>query len=111
MRDIEQYISNELFKKKIDLDSFGINEYAWNPEDIMMVLKELENRKIGVLGGDVYNSAENIIEMTFDSWYINDDNSTDYYNKSIKKAYEYISEYEKRNNGRFIYSLVVQDCV
>lgn len=107
MDSLNNIISTELVKKGISLESFGISEYAWDSDNVKMVLSELADKKISILGGDAYRVVDNIIEMTFDSWYINDDGSIDFYQKSNDKAMDYIAEYEKNNCGKYIYSLVI----
>ena len=54
METITSVISKELLKKGISLLSLGINEYAWDKDNIKDIFEELSKRKIGILGGDVY---------------------------------------------------------
>lgn len=96
-----------MLKKGKSLLSLGINEYVWNKDDIKEILEELLEMKVGVLGGDVYKLERENIKMTYDSWYINDDNSETFYQISILKALKYIENYEKNNCGDFLYSIVI----
>ena len=107
METITSVISKELLKKGISLLSLGINEYAWNKDNIKDIFEELSKRKIGILGGDVYKIENETIKMTFDSWYMNKDSSEEFYQKSKLRALSYIEDYEKNNCGEFIYTIVI----
>ncbi len=107
MEVITNVISNELLKKGISLLSLGINEYAWDKDNIKEIFEELSKRKIGILGGDVYKIENENIKMTFDSWYMNKDSSEEFYQKSKLRALRYIEDYEKNNCGEFIYTIVI----
>lgn len=95
METITSVISKELLKKGISLLSLGINEYAWDKDNIKDIFEELSKRKIGILGGDVYKIENETIKMTFDSWYMNKDSSEEFYQKSKLRALSYIEDYEK----------------
>ena len=107
METITSVISKELLKKGISLLSLGINEYAWDKDNIKDIFEELSKRKIGILGGDVYKIENETIKMTFDSWYMNKDSSEEFYQKSKLRALRYIEDYEKNNCGEFIYTIVI----
>ena len=95
METITSVISKELLKKGISLLSLGINEYAWDKDNIKDIFEELSKRKIGILGGDVYKIENETIKMTFDSWYMNKDSSEEFYQKSKLRALSYIEDMKK----------------
>ena len=88
METITSVISKELLKKGISLLSLGINEYAWDKDNIKDIFEELSKRKIGILGGDVYKIENETIKMTFDSWYMNKDSSEEVLSKKQIKSFE-----------------------
>lgn len=105
---MEKYniLSKSIIEQAVLLECFGIYEYAWKKEEIEKVLEFLKNRKIPVLGGDVYQLKDEKILQTYDSWYINNTASATFYLESYKKAKDYIDEYESINEGDFLYALV-----
>lgn len=86
-------------------------EYALLKADVLDALKALENKNICILGGDVYEEAENNEYVpTYDNWYFNRENeiSEDVLKRSIAKAVNYINQYDEAN--RIIrYVVVIKD--
>lgn len=99
-------IPKSMIAKGYCLKELGIFEYAWTLDDIENIIVILDKKKIPILGGDVYRIHNKKICSTYDSWYINLSDEIDFYNKSYEKAISYISDYEKKNEGKFIYSIV-----
>lgn len=51
---LEKIIPCNLLKEGIYLlPVFGVNEYAWDKDNIEKIIKIIFDRKIGILGGDV----------------------------------------------------------
>lgn len=99
-------IPQSIINKGIFLKELGVFEYAWIFDDIKNIIEIFDKKKIPILGGDVYKMVNGNICKTYDSWYINKSNECDFYIKSYEKAISYISNYEKRNEAQFIYSIV-----
>lgn len=91
----------------ISLESLGINEVAFSKEKAISEIKQCEEQKKLILGGDVYLLKKDKIIITGDSWFISDkhveENNIEY---SIKKSLEYIEKYNARK-GIPIFSLVI----
>lgn len=107
MNPLTNVLSSEIIQKGYNLMSLGVDEYAWDMLSIKTILEILAKEQIAVLGGDVYEISGGKIEMTFDSWYIDEDGSVDFYDKSKKVALEYIQKYEDNNSGKYIYSITI----
>ena len=107
MNLLNNVIPKEIFEQGINLSKIGINEYAWKKQNIENIIKILSTRKIVILGGDVYKATNDNIEMTYDSWYINNDRSKGICFKSYIVALNYIEEYEKNNYGTFLYTITI----
>ena len=107
MNLLSEIIPKAMFEHGIDLKEIGINEYAWNRNNIEDIINILAKKKIVVLGGDVYRISNDNIQMTYDSWYVNNDGSEYFYIKSYVVALNYIDEYEKNNLGNFLYTITI----
>lgn len=92
-----------------DLRILGINEYAYNFENIMRIIEYVKISNGIILGGDVYKISSNSIEGTYDSWFYDIERNNDS-DKSIKKSIDYITNYNKvfPNN---LYTIVVIDYI
>lgn len=99
-------IPQSIIDKGIFLKELGMFEYAWTSDNIRNIIAILDKKQIPILGGDVYKMNNGEICQTYDSWYINLSDECDFYTKSYEKAISYISNYEKMNEGQFIYSIV-----
>lgn len=99
-------IPQSIMKEGKFLKEFGILEYAWTFNSIKEIICILNEKKIPILGGDVYKICNGKIYQTYDSWYINRSNEKFFYSKSYERTISYILDYEKRNEGCFIYSIV-----
>jgi hypothetical protein len=60
-------VPNDLQSKSISLESIGINKVGWRYFDIIKIIKILENKDFGILGGDVFRISDDQIEPTYDS--------------------------------------------
>ena len=97
-------LPNELLRKGFSLrEDIGVYEIAWRYSDIMEVLNIVKDKKMVILGGDVYELDNKIPFPTYDSWSFSEKN----YKKSFDKAVEYISNYHSANGDNFIYTIVV----
>ncbi len=83
----------------------GINEYAWNYDSIVEMIPLLREKRLPILGGDVFIIENGIVKLTYDSWYY-EEKSDCAYEDSYKKAVDYIKLFEGKD-GKYIYSIVV----
>lgn len=99
-------LSANILKSGISLEPLGIAEYAWEKNLVIEILNILNDKRIPVLGGDVYKIVDNEIKSTYDGWYIDKDETPEFVRKSLDMAKSYIEEYEHLNEGKYLYSLV-----
>ena len=99
-------LSQKIISKGYTLKDLGIYEYAWKKSDIVDILQVLKEKKIAVLGGDVYRLDSGKVYGTYDSWFINDDGSNEFIEKSLEKVMRYINDYERMNGTNFVYAIV-----
>ncbi len=101
-----ELIPQHIIDKGIFLKELGIFEYVWIFEDVKRIITILDEKKIPILGGDVYKIYNGKIIRTYDSWYINKSKEYDFRKKSYERTVSYISMYEERNEGDFLYSII-----
>lgn len=99
-------IPKSIMDRSISLKELGILEYAWNVDDVKRIVATFDVNKIPILGGDVYKIIDSKVCQTYDSWYINKSSENDFYRISHEKTMSYILNYEKRNEGQFLYTIV-----
>ena len=83
-------------------------EIAWKIEDAIFVLDHFNNKNEIVLGGDILTEK---LEYNYDSWYYNVEPGQNFQfnvERSIKVAFEYISNYMKTNGNAFYVIFVVE---
>ena len=105
-RTLSIFFSQELLDSGFALrEPIGVYEIAWKYSDVIKVLVLAKEKKMVILGGDVYGINNNEITTTYDSWYFSGNDFV----KSFEKAKDYIDNYHKKNGDNFIYSLVIKD--
>ncbi|MBF0331424.1 MAG: hypothetical protein HQL17_05755 [Candidatus Omnitrophica bacterium] len=87
---------DEIFKAGISLHNLGIRNWAFSKEQSFLVLEQLLEAQIAVLGGDVATKSNNVIELNYDNWFCNQllgEAKSDFVIRSINKAKIYIENY------------------
>ena len=108
-----------IWSKKIDeilsvgcsLENEGINNWVLCKDDALLSLDKLLNIKVAVLGGDVYENIDGVLQSNYDNWYcdkIEEESKQEYLIRSVKAARAYIENYKHRN-GDEIYFAIVPD--
>lgn len=110
MENIE-IVLKDFIEYGVNLQTIGVNNFAWNYANIIKIINNLYNRNFITLGGDVYLILENEeIELTYNNWYISKDDLekgvTFTKNKSIKCI-------EKFNNVNkmYYYDVVIEKSI
>lgn len=106
---LQTNLPSDLFLRGVSLEEIGISNYAWKMQDALLALEILREKRIPILGGDVYQ-IENGIKTTIDGWHTNRKNSVQpnaYLVESHKKTVDYIVAYASKNGGNYCYSLVI----
>lgn len=89
-------LKDKLNKKAISLESYGINDLAWNKEDALALITSIMSDRIGILGGDVYKINSGSLEPLYDNWSyeFNEMESKEIQNTRSKiKSLNYIKNY------------------
>jgi hypothetical protein len=101
---------NELLKKGYSLYDVGINNWAFSKEDALGILNRFEELQISILGGDVYELTNSIVQPNYDNWYCNRlSNETDieFSKRSIKRAKDYITNYNVSDPSQIFFAFVL----
>lgn len=112
MQDETMIIMAPVFQKNMHraytLQHLGINGVAWSYDDVFTIMDQLVQQQYVILGGDVYRMDEHVLEITYDSWFV----EKELYTRangvvaSQAKTIDYITKYHARN-GYHYYLLVV----
>jgi hypothetical protein len=87
---------DEILKAVIPLHNFGICNWAFSKEQAFLVLEQLLEAQVAVLGGDVATKSNNVIELNYDNWFCNQlpgEASSDFVIRSISKTRIYVEKY------------------
>jgi hypothetical protein len=60
---------NELLKKGHSLEEIGVKNWAFSREDAINILAKFEEFQVSILGGDVCELIDGIIQYNYDNWY------------------------------------------
>lgn len=101
-----EIIDSILSKNGIYLDSIGINNWALNKKNTLLVLDELKKEKIALLGGDIYIYHDKTIIPTYDNWYFNRTSNENYVDESIQYAKNYINNYLNNKESVILFVLI-----
>ena len=106
--DYMKILPERLLKRRVSMESLGVMEAAWHYEDAMEAIDIIAQEDIVILGGDVLVANSDLLQYTYDSWYMSDDLlvKENCRNISIEKAREYINWYLAKFGQGFLYSLV-----
>lgn len=87
----------------------GINNWALSKQDSFYVLDKFLEMQIPVLGGDVYEAFDEVLQSNYDSWYcnqMNEESRPDFVKRSIRVAREFIENYQMTNTSKIYFVLV-----
>ena len=101
-------IENELFKKIISLEKFGLHDLAWEKEEAVKIVQLLINENAGILGGDVYHLVDDKLEFFGDNWSCKpNENETkpEFFLRSKKNSLKYIEDYPLSSKGKAVFSI------
>lgn len=91
------------------LNEIGVNNWALKKSEALDALEKLLELKVPILGGDVYENSEGIIQPNCDNWYCDqliEESKDDYVARSIKKAMDYVELYNAKESGKIFFVLV-----
>ena len=111
MIEFEKYISPELMKRSVSLESIGCHQIGWSKADTLLVLEALRANGVSILGGDVCKIYNNEITHTEDNWYYNrgpGESLSEYISQSHNITKEYIMKYCEPDDDEIIYVITAE---
>lgn len=85
-----------------DLNSAGVRNWALDSSSALRALDQFLAMKVSVLGGDVYEIKNGVVEISYDNWYcdpLDGESESDFSVRSILVAKKYISAYPSVNKA------------
>ena len=102
---------DKILKVGVNLEQFGVNNWAFNQSQAIEILEKLHHLNIAILGGDVYYSIEGIFQPNYDNWYCEKfeyETDKEFTSRSINKAIDYIKNYKIKDSENTFFVLVPQ---
>ncbi len=100
---------DNILKVGHDLSESGINNWALIKKDALDAVDQFEKLQIPILGGDVCELKDNLIQNNYVSWHSDlkqDESKEDFVLRSIKETKEYIQNYPKSDLETTFFVLV-----
>ena len=106
-----ELIANKHSINYCSLDELGVNSVAFEKREALHLLEYLKNEIIPIIGIDIYEMKEGIIDFSsnYDSWSCDrkeNESLSDFVKRSHKSAYEYVDNYSI-TDGIPLFDLVV----
>lgn len=108
-----ELIANKYSINYYSLDELGVNSVAFEKREALQILENLKNEIIPIIGIDIYEMKEGIIDFSsnYDSWSCDrkeKESLSDFVKRSHKSAYEYVDNYNI-TDGFPLFDLVAFD--
>ncbi|HRG33566.1 MAG: Imm40 family immunity protein [Saprospiraceae bacterium] len=103
---------NEILKKGLSLEEIGVKNWALPKEDALSVLKKFHAMQIPVLGGDVCEIIDGVIQYNYDNWYcdrLSNESYSAFAHRSIEKAKDYIKSYKSNQSAKIFFAFVLDE--
>ena len=100
---------SEILKVGVSLESIGVKNWALSKEDAVKALDKFNELQIPILGGDVCEKINEVIQYNYDNWYCDrqpNESQFDFVNRSIDKARDYINNYNSENIENIFFAFV-----
>ena len=109
MKTVWSYRIDNILKVGYSLDEAGLRNWALQKDDALNALIKLEELQVPILGGDVCEFINGILQYNYDNWYcdrLTNESHLDFVSRSIKKAKEYIEHYNIKESDKIFFALV-----
>ena len=100
---------DEVLKVGYYLNEIRVNNWALKKSEALDALEKLLELQVPILGGDVYENVEGIIQPNCDNWYcdqLTEESKDDYVNRSIKETIDYIERYDTKGFRKTFFVLI-----
>lgn len=103
---------NEILEIGMSLEPIGVKNWALSKEDAVNVLDKFYEMQIPILGGDVCEIVDGVIQYNYDNCYCDrnpNESWSDFVIRSIGKAKDYISSYNSDNPDKIFFAFVLDE--
>lgn len=100
---------DEVLKVGQFLDNVGVKNWALTKNQALKALDQFLVLGVSVLGGDVYEEKEGIIQSNYDNWHcdlLSGESKADFLESSFKKSKAYIETYKAKDSSKTFFVLV-----
>lgn len=107
-KHLPEHFPKELLNAAYSLLDLGSKEVAWKFEDAIKATQWFAEHDYIILGGDVYYKDNEHFVITYDNWYLTDDEVDRPQNveDGKRKTLSYIEMYHHRNGDAYYYTLL-----
>lgn len=105
-------VINEILKIGVSLELIGVKNWALSKEDAIKALDRFYELQIPILGGDVCENINGVIQYNYDNWYCDrqpNESRLDFASRSIGKAIDYINNYNSDNIEQLFFAFVPEE--
>jgi hypothetical protein len=102
----------EILRMGKPLFSVGVHNWALTKKEAMVAIQQLSSSQIPILGGDVYEIIDGVLQSNYDNWYCDpssEETKIDFIKRSVAKAKEYIESYSVREPDKIFFVIVPGD--
>lgn len=107
MKEVENILKSGLSLK----EEMGVNNWAFHKTEALNVLNELLKLQVPILGGDVCEKIDDVIQYNYDNWHcdrVKNESENDYIERSIRHTQKYIENYPKKDSENIFFAFVVE---
>lgn len=100
---------DDILKNGHLLSGIGVNNWALEKSEALNALDKFAELQVPVLGGDVCELIDGVIQYNYDNWYceqMQGEPKTDFIIRSIGKAKEYIENYNGKDPDKIFFAFV-----
>ncbi len=104
---IDLDLKNKILKTSVYLYGYGINGFAWNKKDALIMIESILNDEIGILGGDVFVFTDEL-KSTYNNWHSDPksgESINDFYRRSKLESLLYITNFREEDEN-ILFSIV-----
>ncbi|MFL5811571.1 MAG: Imm40 family immunity protein [Flavisolibacter sp.] len=99
----------EVLKVGTPLFDVGVHNWALTKSQVMLAIERLRSLEIPILGGDVYEIINGVLQSNYDNWYCDalpDETQKNFVRRSINKAISFIETYKPQDPIEVFFVLV-----
>lgn len=100
---------DDILKNGHSLIRIGVNNWALEKSEALDALDKFAELQVPVLGGDVCELIDGVIQYNYDNWYceqIQGEPRLDFTIRSIQKAKDYIESYNSKELDKIFFAFV-----